>query len=223
MDDGAHYLLDVENGETAVECPPRFRQILDSTAPDISIQDIDERLPFPRIYEALWRGWRRERTTSLVLLALDGKMSSALRATSAQLANDLLSDNDCLAGARLRLLSWPLSDEADFDGVPSSGEALCDFLDFLRARQPSIRLATDIWTRAWVRIAEYSSWAAQLRETTVRLGGFLAMTNALESRRPEEFDSWLGEALTTHPQEASPDLLRIMLAWKGEAFTSAPI
>lgn len=218
MDDGAHYLLDVENGETAVECPPTFLRILHSTAPDVSIQATDEQPPFPEHFEALWRGWRRERTTSLVLLALDRKMSSALRTTSARLANDLLSDDDCLAAARVQLSSSPLSSEADFDGVPSGGAALRDFLDFLRARQPSIQVATDTWARSRVRIAEYSSWAAQLREITARLGGFLAMSNALQSRRPEEFDSWLKETFSTHPKEASSDFLRIMLAWKDEAF-----
>jgi hypothetical protein len=217
MDDGSHYLLDVENGETAIECPPTFLRLLYSMAADVSIQHTDEQPPFLHTYETLLRGWRRERTTSLILIALNSTMPSALRTTAAHLANDLLTENDCLTATRIRLSFSPLSDEADFDGVPNSGTAFRTFLDFLRSRQPFIQQATNAWARARVRVAEYSSWATRLREITGRLGGFLAMSSALESGRPEEFDSWLSETLRTHPQETSSDLLRMMLAWKGEA------
>src|SRR5215216_2231611 len=214
MDDGSHYLLDVENGETAVDCPPTFLRLLYSMAADVSIQRTEEQPPFSTTYRALLQSWRRERTTALILIALDRAMSLPVRRTAAQLANDLLAEDDCLSAARIQLSISPLPDEADFEGAPSGGAEFHAFLDSLRSRQPFIQRASDTWNRARVRVSEYSSWAARLREIAGRLGGFLAMSKALESGRPEEFDSWLKETLRAHPQEVTSDLRQLVLAWK---------
>ena len=215
--DGFHYLLDVESGEAAIQCSPTVLELLQGMASDLSREATDEPPPFARTYHSLERAWRRERTTTLVLLALDGQMSDAVRSTAANLANDLLLDREFAFAARARLSSAPLSTDVDFEGVPDAGEALREFASLLRQRQAAIRLASEMWARARVRVVEYYSWAAELRETTVRLGGFLAMSEALDSGRTEDFDAWLTETLSNHPQAASSDLLRMLLAWKDEA------
>ena len=219
--DGSYYLLDVEAPDTAANCPPTFLDILHAMAPDVSTTHTDEVPPFHTTYRSLERAWKRERTATVALFALDGQMPAAVRATAARLADELLSDPEYAFSAHARLSSAPLAADVDYDGASVPGGAFHAFVSLLRERQAAIRIATDTWARARVRVAEYSSWAAQLRETATRLGAFLAMSEAIAAGRPGDFDTWLTDVFREHPEVGSSDLLRLLIAWKEEALALA--